>query len=253
MAMCVRIAPLLLLVLASCGAAGIKLFGGYSQMNLSGTIGLEPGGGGPFTQIDVVDDLGLGSEVGTPYGRAEIDLGVIHLTGSGFLFEESGSGTLTADFGDITVTTGVDTELEMLNAKGAVSFDIIEIGALRISPGVAVDYLQLDMIVRETATPTNFEQLDINVPVPMLFVQGEVDLSLLNATVDVGWMSLDLGEISGTWLDIEALATFNLFPAVETFAGYRYISVEANGTADGQLFDTNLELQGFIVGLGFSW
>ena len=100
MAMCVRIVPfLLLLVLASCGSAGLKLFGGYSQLQLTGTAGLDDsGGGGGFTQVDVVDDLGLGSEVGSPYGRAEIDLGLIHLTGSGFLFEETGSGTLSADF-----------------------------------------------------------------------------------------------------------------------------------------------------------
>jgi opacity protein-like surface antigen len=254
MAMCVRIPTVLLLLsLGSCGSAGIKLFGGAAQLGLSGTMGLDDsGGGGGFNQIDV-DDLGLGGEEISPYGRAEIDLGLIHLTGSGFIFETSGSGTLSQDFGDIPVTTDVNSSLEMLNAKGAISFDIIDLGPLRISPGVAVDYLQIDMNVTSTSGPPASEQLDIDAPVPMLFVQGEVDLGLLNATVDVGWISLDLDDISGTWWDIEGLASFNLFPALELFAGYRYISADVDGTADGQLFDTDLEIQGFTAGLGIVW
>ena len=87
----------------------------------------------------------------------------------------------------------------------------------------------------------------------MLFVQGEIDMGILDATVDVGWISIDLDEIGGTWWDVEGLATFNLFPALEIFAGYRYISADVDGTADGQLFDTDLEIQGFTAGMGIVW
>ena len=88
----------LLSVLGSCGSAGAKLYGGYTQMQMSGTVALDTSVGGvPLgtIQADFDDDLGLGDEVGSPYLRAEIDLGTIVLTGSGFFFEEDGSGLLS--------------------------------------------------------------------------------------------------------------------------------------------------------------
>ena len=57
----------------------------------------------------------------------------------------------------------------------------------------------------------------------------------------------------GTWIDIEGLATFNLLSVFDIFAGYRYISIDTEGDADGQAFEADVELQGWIVGGGISW
>jgi hypothetical protein len=66
-------------------------------------------------------------------------------------------------------------------------------------------------------------------------------------------MSLDLGDVKGTWIDIEGLANFNVFGPFELFAGYRYISIDTEGEADGQAFEADVVLEGWILGGGISW
>lgn len=255
--MCVRTGLLLsLLLLGSCGSAGLKLFVGYTQVEMSGMVALDTSVGGVdlgTVQVDLQDDLGLDDEVGSPYARAEVDLGLIVLTGSGFIYDEQSTGTLSVDFGDITVGSTVESDIEITNFKGAITFDIIDLGPLRLSPGVAVDVFDIDMTITATAPVVASEHVEITTPVPMLFLQTELDLGPVGATLDMGWMSLDLGDVKGTWLDIEGLATFALFPPFEIFAGYRFISIDTDGDADGQAFEVDIELQGWILGGGISW
>lgn len=245
-----------LLVLPALGSCvGIKAFGGYTQMQLSGTLALNDAGNSSNLdniQNDVEDDFGLGDQVGAPYVRGEIDLGAITLTGSGLTFSETGMGTLSQPFGDVPAGTAIDTDFELLNLKGAIGLDLIDLGAVRISPGVSVDVFDIDMRLENPAT-LEFEQVDTLAPVPMLFVQGEVSFGPVGATLDVGFMDADFDEIGGTWIDIEGLATLNLVPAMEIFAGYRYISIDTTGDADGQEYAADLELQGWTLGVGLVW
>lgn len=257
MAMCIRTGLLFcLLLLGSCGSAGLKVFAGYTQVEMSGTVALDSSVGGVdlgTIQVDLEDDLGLTDEVGSPYGRAEVDLGLIHLTGSGFIYDEQSTGTLSFDFGDITFGSTVESDIEIMNFKGAITFDMVDVGPLRLSPGVGVDLFDIDMNIRSTAPIVVSERVEILTPVPMLFLQTELDFGPVGAMLDTGWMSLDLGDVKGTWIDIEGLATFNMFSAFEIFAGYRYISIDTDGDADGQAFEADVELQGWIVGGGISW
>ena len=244
------------LVLPGLGSCvGIKGFGGYTQMQLSGTLALNDSGNTnnlDNIQNDVDSAFGLGEAVGAPYVRGELDLGGIVLTGSGFTFDQTGSGTLSQPFGDIPAGTAIDTDFELLNIKGALSFDIIDVGGVRISPGVAVDFFDIDVRLENPAT-LEFEDVDTLAPVPMLFVQGEVSLGPVGATVDFGWMSADFGDVDGTWMDIEGLARLNLMPTLEIFAGYRYISLDSTGDADGQEYSANLQLEGWTAGIGLVW
>ncbi len=257
MAMCIRTGLLFsLLLLGSCGSAGLKVFAGYTQVEMSGTVALDTSVGGVdlgTIQVDLEDDLGLTDEVGSPYGRAEVDLGVIHLTGSAFIYDEQSTGTLSVDFGDITVGSTVETDIEIMNFKGAATFDIVDVGVLRLSPGVGVDLFDIDMSINATAPVVSSERVEIFTPVPMLFLQTELDFGLVGATLDTGWMSLDLGDVKGTWIDIEGLANFNVFGPFELFAGYRYISIDTEGDADGQAFEADVVLEGWILGGGISW
>ena len=255
--MCIRTGLLFcLLLLGSCGSAGLKVFAGYTQVEMSGTVALDSSVGGVdfgTIQVDLEDDLGLTDEVGSPYGRAEVDLGLIHLTGSGFIYDELSTGALSVDFGDITFGSTVESDIEIMNFKGAITFDMVDVGPLRLSPGVGVDLFDINMTIRSTAPIVASERVEILTPVPMLFLQTEFDFGPVGATLDTGWMSLDLGDVKGTWIDIEGLATFNMFSAFEIFAGYRYISIDTDGDADGQAFEADVELQGWIIGGGISW
>jgi hypothetical protein len=243
------------LSLAACSVAGLgaRLYGGYMQTELSGDVALEPSAGGiglGTLLVDVESSLGLEDAAGTPYGRVELQLGPARLTGSAFRYSEEGSGVLTASYGDIVAGTAVDTELDLTNIKGALTFDLVNVGFLRLSPGVGVDFFDVDMSVRAPALGQT-EEIEATAGVPILFAQGEVDVGPLAATIDGGWIRIDLEEGDGTYFDLEGLLRLQPVPGIEVFGGYRWISIDVEGEDDGQRFATDLVFRGWFVGGGF--
>jgi hypothetical protein len=245
------------LTLASCSVTGLgaRVYGGYMQTKMTGDVALEPSAGGiglGTLLVDVEDSLGLNDAAGTPYGRVELQLGPARLTGSAFRYSEEGSGVLTASYGDIIVGTAVDTELDLTNVKGALTFDLINAGVVRLSPGIGVDFLDVDMTVRAPASGQT-EEIEATAGVPLLFAQGEVDLGPVAATVDGGWIRIDLDEGDGTYWDVESLLRVKPLPGIELFGGFRWISIDVEGEDDGQRFATDLVLRGWFVGGGFTF
>jgi hypothetical protein len=239
----------LLQLFAGCTAYDLRAYAGYQSTELSGTVGLAPTSG-PVTidAIDVEQALGLTDAAEDVYLRGEAALLSLRVTGSMFRYEQSGTGTLNARFGDLTVGTPVATDAELMSAKGAVSWDL-NLGPLRLSPGVAVNYMDLETTVRATSINA-FETVDVDGPIPLLFGQAEVELGPVAATLDVGWIEADVEDVDGTMLDIEALLRFTPFPHLEVFAGYRALDIDVAGDADGQQFEGNLEFRGWMVGGG---
>ena len=239
------------LLLTSCGIARVSGYAGYTQTQLSGDLGLAPGSLSVNTSADVEDDLNLG-ESGSPYVRVEAGGGPISVTVSAFRYDSSADGTLTGSFGNIPAGFAVQTDAEIINLKAAVMFDLINFGVVRISPGLAVDYFDIDVQVTATSFSA-FDRVDVVAPVPMLFVQVAADVGPVGATVDLGGISVDLPDAEGTFFDLEAMLRVEPFDHVELIAGYRWISIDADGEADGQAFDADLELQGWFVGGGVTF
>lgn len=243
-----------LLVLPSCMDLEARAYAGYMQAELTGELGLAPTA--PTTAIGRVgleDSFGSGEE-GSLYARVDATASIFNVTASAFRYDSTGQGTLEAEFGGLQQGLLVDTEVDFLNAKFGVTFDLIDLGFIRLSPGVAVDYFDLDMSV-SAAPPLSgeAESLDLQAPVPMLFVQAEGDVGPVSGIVEVGGMSADYGDVDGTFIDVEALLRVAPFSNVELFAGYRYISLEGTGDASGQEFDADLALQGWFVGGGVTF
>lgn len=241
------------LLLPSCGIARLHGYAGYTQTQLSGDLGLAPslGSSSVITTADVEDDLNLG-ESGAPYVRVEAGGGPVSVTVSAFRYGSSADGTLTGTFGNIPAGFAVHSDAEIINVKAAVAFDLINIGVVRISPGIAVDYFDIDVEVTATSFSA-FDRVDVTAPVPMLFVQVAADVGPVGATVDVGAMDVDLPDAGGTFFDVEAMLRVEPFDHVEFIAGYRWISIDADGEASSQGFDADLELQGWFVGGGVTF
>jgi len=246
---------LLVAALPSCIHFGANAHVGYTRMRMSGTMALNATAGGtPVASIknDIETDLGLGDPSDSLYARVELDGGPIALTASGFQYAESGSGTLTFDFGNISAGTTVDSDIEFNNLKVALTLDIIDVAGVRLSPGVGVDLFDVKMSVKDTTMLID-ESVDELLPVPMVFVKGELALGPVTATVDAGGMSATVQELNGSYWDIEGLVRLKLFSNLEAFAGYRYISIDGDGTSEGQDFDVNVVLDGWMIGGGVSF
>lgn len=236
--------------LTSCADLEFRAYAGYLQTELSGDVGLASSGSPNVVSADINigDSLGIDDD-GSIYARVEAEVGILRVTVSGFQYQSNGVGTLQADFGNIAAGLTVDTDLKMNVLKGAVTLDLIDWGYVRVSPGVAIDYFDVDLTSRAVGLGVS-EDLDIDVPVPMPFVQAEVELGPVGLTVGGGGMKVNYSDVEGTYWDVEGLLRYSPVPYTEVFAGYRWIDVHGGGTADGQDYDTDLTLQGWFVGGG---
>ncbi|MCA8970961.1 MAG: hypothetical protein KDC95_14290 [Planctomycetes bacterium] len=240
-------------MLASCSGLGINVDAGYTSLELTGDIGLTPTSIStiPPQRVDVEEGFGLKDAMSSPFGRVEAEVVVARIVASGFQIDQTGRGALSVQFGDIPLSTPIESTLEMTNLKGAILFDLLDLGPVRISPGIGADYFDLKLDARSLAVTTLRESLDATAPVPLIFVQGEVDLGYFDIVADVGAMKANVQDIDGTVLDVEVLARFRPIDHVELFAGYRHITLDVEGLADdNQKYLGDLTLRGFMVGGG---
>jgi hypothetical protein len=223
---------------------------GFARMAVDGDVGYVSGGGVAIAQ-DVESAFGLGDGQGAPYVRAKLDTGVQVLSVSAFQFEESGTGVLQANFGDspiLTAGTPVSTELEMVNVKGAYAFEI-DLGPVSVSPGIALDYFDLTLEVEDLIGIAS-EKAELRAPLPLAFLRGEVDIGPVSAVAEVGYMQVDVDDVEVSLFDLEALLMVEPVPLVHFFAGYRLLALDAEGEIDGDAFDADLTIDGFLIGGG---
>lgn len=241
---------LVLMALPACTVPTLEAQAGYAQLSLDGDIGYA-NGNTVAVQQDVESAFGLGDTQGSPYGRAQVDFGVPVLTVSAFNFEDEGRGFLQSDFGNIPALGGgvpVQSELEMLNAKVSYAFEI-GLGPVSISPGVAVDYFDLQIDVTD-AFGLAREQVDVNGPLPLGFLRAELDFGIVSAFAEAGYMSAEIDDVDGELLDIEAQLVVHPTDLIELFVGYRHVNMVLDGLIDDDTVDTDITISGLIFGGG---
>lgn len=243
-----------LVILPSCFQLEATALVGYAQMSVDGDLGYVNGSSGGAIEQDVESAFGLGDEQGTPYGRAMLDLGVPVLAVSGYTFEESGSGVLQANFGSSPILiagTPVNSEFELTTIKASAAFEIA-IGPVSLQPGLAVDWFDMRVEVRDTIGIAT-ETLEVEGPLPLLFVRGQVDLGIVDGLLEVGYIEADTDEIDGSVLDVEVLVQVRPFSMLTLFAGYQMLTLDARGESDGDSYEADLQIGGFLIGGGLSW
>lgn len=230
---------------------------GYLNLQLTGDFGYQSnttdqrrdGGGGTAIRQDIESAFGLGDRQGSVYGRAQLDLGTPLLSLSAFQFQEQGNGVLQADFGSgLTQGTPVHSDLDLWSVKAALAFDI-ELGPVAVSPGLAVDYLSLDMSVQDVLG-IRTERLRFDAPIPLLFLRGAVDLGVLKGVAEVGYLELDIEDVRAKVLDVEARLHYRPWSVLDLFAGYRLVQFRGRGEIDGDRADIDIGLAGFLIGGG---
>lgn len=227
-------------------SAGAHVVAGYGQFSVGGDIGLTTGTGTVAPQ-DVESAFGLGDDNASLYLRAQGTLGPMTVTASGFRFSEEGSGTTVGTFGGIAGSATVDSDLNFANARASLGYDI-GLGPLRLSPGLALDLLDVKFEAREpiTLAAESFDELLI---LPMLDLAAELELGGFLLGAEVGY--LDLPEMDGTkveLLDAEAALRWDFDDNVSLFVGYRYLDLSGSGESDGDSLDMAMQVSGWMIG-----
>ena len=81
-------------------------------------------------------------------------------------------------------------------------------------------------------------------------MRGEVDLGIVSAVVEGGYITADVDDVEGEVLDIEAQLVLHPTDLIEVFVGYRSLELQFDGDIDGDTFDTDIQISGFLVGGG---
>lgn len=240
---------LVLLAVTGACSVGASAHVGYTQMAVSGDLGLATGALGVPSSAhqDIESAFGLGDPQGSPYVRGQTDLGPVVLTGSGFLFSESGSGQLNADFGGIPSGTPVESSLDFANAKLSATFDF-DLGPVKLSPGLGLDLFDVQFSARET-TFGNTEEVDQLLFVPLLFLRAKAELGGIAGVVEVGYLKTpEVDNAEAEVLDLELMAEVQMASNVWAFAGYRLIDLQGNGESGGDSFDIDMQVSGWTIG-----
>ncbi len=240
--------------LASCKSIEeSEVHAAYMHTDLQGDVAVGPSSGGAnlaARRNDITGDLGIddsqpailfGGSMKTPIGR---------FGGSIFWFEDSGSGTLARDFGDIPIGATVASDFEFLNAKTYWVYDVLEGRNWRVSPGVAVDFFDSSTTVRAQNASQAFEEVDVFAPVPLAFLDAQLDLADFSLNAQGGGMQITLTDGLGTYWDAEASVRFRPTDQVDFRAGYRFLSMDTGGDAGSRNAEVDLQVQGWFLGGG---
>jgi hypothetical protein len=254
----------MMLALQSCfSLPSVAVHAGFAGMALDGNVGFAPassdregrstrsvdGGSAGSVKQGIDDALGLGDLQGTPYLRAEVDLGMPRLSISGLRFRDSGSGVLDQQFGsNLPAATPVSSDFDLTNIKAALTFDL-GFGPVTLSPGIALSYLDLK-VGAEDVLGVFREELDLTAPVPLPMIRGEVDLSVASLIAEIGYIDIDYDSVRAKMLDLEVLLEIRPTRILNIFVGYRSLQIEAAGRIKDDQVDVNVGLSGFIVGGG---
>jgi len=248
------VALLLPSLLASCGTPEFTADVGYMFMELAGDFGITDSGGGGGGGLNI--NLGEGLDIsngGSPYGKVEASLLGFRFGVSGFKYSDTGDSILSTSFGDITAGSTVNTDLDLTNLKATLAYDLLDFGFLRVSPGISLDYFDIDLEMVATSPIAALETIDFAVPVPMPYLSAQLNYEDFTLDAEVSGISVSLPDADGLYWDISAKLRYQPVPLFDMFVGYRYLLIDANGDIGGQNFDADIHMNGLFFGGSFGF
>ncbi len=199
-----------------------------------------------------LDALGTDDASPSAYVRAEADWGPHRVRVSGFGSTPSGDGTLANDFGDLADGTNVRSQLDYVNVSGAYTWDLVPTDLVRVGLGLQVGLHTFDLRV-EDRTSIAFESLQASLMLPMPCIDAELDLGPFSLCANLGAFEIDMGDADGQYFDAEAFARWEPVLGLEFIGGWRSLSFDASGDAEGRAFDADFEIAGWFVAGGIAF
>jgi len=244
----------LLLTAAGCivGVPTVTIDGGVHALELDGEIGLSNSASTGADTIDLSSQLDLGDTEYAPIGRVGVDLGRFDFQAWGFSSSTDGTGTVSADFGNITAGSSVESELDLTLAQGRALFDVVDLDFFEAGLGLAVQWIDFNLDVHETVFGLD-ESVDVQQPVPLLAGRVGVDLGELSpipVSVELSAAGIwgSYGDLDGAVVDVELLARAQ-FGLLGVFAGWRQLQIDLEGKSGDKTFDGDLTTSGALLGV----
>lgn len=221
-----------------------------------GQIALQNASGGEFVlhdnQQDLESNLGLGDTEVSPYVHLQADQQKHRFRLHGFLTNSEGSGTLAASsspggFGGIPAGAQVSTSMDFYAVQATYAWELLREEHYRLAVGGALGFYGLDLAARST---TGREEVETSVLVPAPYLEAELMYGPFILGGDAGLMAAHLRDGNGRYGDAEAYVKVRPHEDFELMLGYRYVLLDAHGTATSRDFDADIEVRGIFLGGG---
>ncbi len=218
--------------------------GEIALQNAAGTLSLGD------NQNDIDSELGAGDTQAAPYARLEASNGKHRFRLHGFGMDANSSGQLLGDFGNIAAGSQVTTSVEFYAIAANWGLEVLRGDNFRVAVGAQAGYYSLDVAARSN---TGREEIVTDVVVPMPFVEVEGLFGPLTIGANAGIMGADLGDGSGRYWDMEGYLRLQATKNFDLMAGYRYVLLDAYGTATTRDFDADIDVQGLFLTAGIKF
>jgi hypothetical protein len=242
-----------LATLAACSGTTYRGSVGPMFAITNGEVALQNAGGSLAlgdNQNDVDSELGLGDTQAAPYIRLQSDKERHRVRLHGFVLDESGSGTLAGDYGGLVAGSQVSTSMDMFAIAANYGYQILRGENYRVAVGGQAGYYKLDVAARSTV---GREEVETDVLLPMPFAEVELLLGPVTVGVNAGIMAADIRDASGRYWDMEGTLRWQATDEFDLMAGYRYILLDAYGTATSRDFDADVDVQGVFITAGIKF
>lgn len=239
------------LLLGACAAPQFTASATYGDLSPDGSVSYVAAGQAAVS--NTVSELGIDGGEPTFGLRGDFKWGIPHLSVATQSTSWSGDGTLTADFGGISASTNVDSDLDLALHRFVLTFDVLPTDMFELGLGFGVTVADFEASVTESGTNTT-EKIDEVAPIPVLALRAgfrvwRVDLEALLAGLQV---STSDGEANYLETDLNArMAIFGAPGSVNgsLVLGWRQIDmdVEYSDSSDDAALDITFD--GLYFGL----
>ena len=216
-----------------------------------------PQGVEEFGQKDRDDDVGGQIAIGDGFSGIEFDYMKVEI-------DDSALGVLTADFGAVPAGTLVQSRFDLEEFRVGYTAELFahelsvteaEPLLVRLGAGAALAHREGDLTLESDTDPDLVEAIEFK-DNGLLFATARARLEYVGAALQFDWgyhPDFDFGgEFQGEMHDVEITASYTLEAQDVTFlVGYRYSQLPATGSSRGLRYDTDFELEGWMLGFTF--
>lgn len=243
------------ITLSACGAPSASVTPFIASVALDGDLAVGDGGG--VTVASTFDDLGIDDNEAVVGGVVRLNFGGTELSVAGYGVDFAGTGTAVGDFeyqgSVISAGTDVASDIRLDTARALLTWDVVPLDGLDIGLGFGATLLDLDLSLREiggAGTTIRSEEL---IPVPLLAARAAWTWGPVNLRADAGGLIVEYDESEASVFDIGVSAGVDLFGIGDLIVGYKTMKIDAEYSDQDALIDTDLDLDGYYMGVQFSF
>lgn len=250
-----------LLLAAACSAPSLDLTPRLAMLEPEGSFGFNDTLGNQVSQ-DLPDNLGLEKDSSSLGLRADLDLGAPHLTASIQGSTHDGEGVLDGeieyDEQVIDADASVATDFSLTGYSFIATWDLIPGDSFELGLGLGANVLDIQMEVQSKDDPTQSVAFDELAPVPVVAVRVGGDIGPVSLSALASGLSVSIGDLDATYLDLDLMAKWRLLGEKGGFAGslaagWRHTHLDAELDDDADQVDLDLTFSGpwFGATIGF--